>query len=38
MDKEEIDCATTHAWRLLIPHTLVLQMLFSLLQAAWSLS
>ncbi|KAI9571413.1 hypothetical protein HD554DRAFT_2187155 [Boletus coccyginus] len=33
-DKEEIDRATTHARRLLLPHTLVLQMLFSRLQAA----
>ena len=33
-DKEEIDHATTHARRLLVPHTLVLQMLFSCLQAA----
>ncbi|KAL4067760.1 hypothetical protein J3A83DRAFT_4359655 [Scleroderma citrinum] len=33
-DKEEIDRATSHARRLLVPHTLVLQMLFSRLQAA----
>lgn len=33
-DKEEIDRATSHARRLLLPHTLVLQMLFSRLQAA----
>ncbi|KAG0701518.1 hypothetical protein DFH29DRAFT_926376 [Suillus ampliporus] len=33
-DKDEIDRATTHARRLLMPHTLVLQMLFSRLQAA----
>ncbi|KAH7889620.1 hypothetical protein F5I97DRAFT_1934490 [Phlebopus sp. FC_14] len=33
-DKEEIDRAATHARRLLIPHTLLLQMLFSRLQAA----
>ncbi|KAG1849308.1 hypothetical protein DFJ58DRAFT_795151 [Suillus subalutaceus] len=33
-DKDEIDRATTHARRLLLPHTLVLQMLFSRLQAA----
>ncbi|KIJ69126.1 hypothetical protein HYDPIDRAFT_23983 [Hydnomerulius pinastri MD-312] len=33
-DKEEIDRATTHARRLLVPHTLILQMLFSRLQAA----
>lgn len=33
-DKEEIDRATIHARRLLVPHTLVLQMLFSRLQAA----
>ncbi|EGO21128.1 hypothetical protein SERLADRAFT_452259 [Serpula lacrymans var. lacrymans S7.9] len=33
-DKEEIDRATTHAHRLLFPHTLILQMLFSRLQAA----
>ncbi|KAF9227759.1 hypothetical protein BS17DRAFT_726240 [Gyrodon lividus] len=33
-DKEDIDRATSHARRLLVPHTLVLQMLFSRLQAA----
>lgn len=33
-DKEEIDRTTSHARRLLLPHTLVLQMLFSRLQAA----
>ncbi|KAF9246393.1 hypothetical protein BU15DRAFT_85159 [Melanogaster broomeanus] len=33
-DREEIDRATSHARRLLVPHTLVLQMLFSRLQAA----
>ncbi|KAG2100206.1 uncharacterized protein F5147DRAFT_710970 [Suillus discolor] len=33
-DKDEIDRATTQARRLLMPHTLVLQMLFSRLQAA----
>lgn len=33
-DKDEIDRATTHARRLLMPHTLLLQMLFSRLQAA----
>lgn len=33
-DKEEIDRATTYARRLLVPHTLVLQMLSSRLQAA----
>ncbi|KAH7923479.1 hypothetical protein BV22DRAFT_1036261 [Leucogyrophana mollusca] len=33
-DKDEIDRATTHARRLLVPHTLVLQMLFSRLQSA----
>ncbi|KAG1741975.1 hypothetical protein EDB19DRAFT_1895006 [Suillus lakei] len=33
-DKDEIDRASTHARRLLMPHTLVLQMLFSRLQAA----
>jgi len=33
-DKEAIDRATTYARRLLSPHTLVLQMLFSRLQAA----
>ncbi|KAG9318618.1 hypothetical protein JVU11DRAFT_711 [Chiua virens] len=33
-DREEIDRATSHARRLLLPHTLVLQMLFSRLQAA----
>ncbi|KIK92048.1 hypothetical protein PAXRUDRAFT_830328 [Paxillus rubicundulus Ve08.2h10] len=33
-DKEEIDRATNHARRLLVPHTLILQMLFSRLQAA----
>ncbi|KAG2132611.1 hypothetical protein BD769DRAFT_1666055 [Suillus cothurnatus] len=33
-DKDEIDRATTHARRLLMPHTLILQMLFSRLQAA----
>lgn len=33
-DKEEIDRATTHARRLFLPHTLILQMLFSRLQAA----
>ncbi|KAG6376278.1 hypothetical protein JVT61DRAFT_2256 [Boletus reticuloceps] len=33
-DKEEIDRATSHARRLFLPHTLILQMLFSRLQAA----
>ncbi|KAG1791207.1 26S proteasome subunit RPN7-domain-containing protein [Suillus plorans] len=33
-NKDEIDRATTHAHWLLLPHTLVLQMLFSRLQAA----
>jgi len=33
-DKDVIDRATNHARRLLSPHTLVLQMLFSRLQAA----
>ncbi|KAI6045569.1 hypothetical protein EDC04DRAFT_2888588 [Pisolithus marmoratus] len=33
-DKEEIDRAATNAQRLLIPHTLILQMLFSRLQSA----
>jgi phosphatidylinositol 4-kinase len=33
-DKDAIDRATNHARRLLSPHTLVLQMLFSRLQAA----
>ncbi|KAI6131993.1 hypothetical protein EDD16DRAFT_1821529 [Pisolithus croceorrhizus] len=33
-DKEEIDRATTTAQRLLVPHTLILQMLFSRLQSA----
>lgn len=33
-NKEEIDRATTHARRLFLPHTLILQMLFSRLQAA----
>lgn len=33
-DKEEIDRATTNAQRLLVPHTLILQMLFSRLQSA----
>ncbi|KAI0273304.1 atypical/PIKK/PI4K protein kinase [Gloeopeniophorella convolvens] len=33
-DKEVIDRATNHARRLLSPHTLILQMLFSRLQAA----
>ncbi|KAJ8594622.1 hypothetical protein M405DRAFT_469254 [Rhizopogon salebrosus TDB-379] len=33
-DKDEIDRATAHARRLLMPHTLILQMLFSRLQAA----
>ena len=34
MDKNVIDRATSHARRLLTPHTLVLQMLFSRLHAA----
>lgn len=33
-DKEEIDRAATTAQRLLVPHTLILQMLFSRLQSA----
>ena len=34
MEKEEIDHATTNARGLLVPHILVLQVLFSCLQAA----